>query len=154
MITNSKHSADFRKHPAGFTLIELMIVVAIIGIVTAIALPSYRDYVTRGKLNDAFSTLSDTRIKLEQFYQDNRTYAGACATGTNVPLPSSDNFTYTCPTLSSTAFIVQADGISAKGTGGFRYTIDQTNSKATTTVASGWSGSGSTCWVRTRGGAC
>ncbi len=58
----------------GFTLIELMIVVAIIGILSMIGIPAYNDYVTRGKLVDATSKLADMRIQLEQYYQDNRNY--------------------------------------------------------------------------------
>ena len=53
----------------GFTLIEIMIVVAIVAILSAIALPSYSDYVLRSKLPEAFSALSDQRIRLEQYYQ-------------------------------------------------------------------------------------
>ena len=62
----------------GFTLIELMIVVAIIGILAAVALPAYNDYVRRGKIANATSVLSMMRVQMEQYFQDNRTYVGAC----------------------------------------------------------------------------
>ncbi len=67
---------------AGFTLIEVMIVVAIIAILASIALPSYNDYVRRGQIQEAFGYLSDSRVKMEQYFQDNRNYGtaspGAC----------------------------------------------------------------------------
>ena len=75
----------------GFTLIELMIVVVVIGILSAIAMPAYTDYVKRGKAAEATATLADMRIKMEQFFQDNRTYiGGACA-----PTSTVKYFTYT-----------------------------------------------------------
>ena len=55
----------------GFTLIELMIVVAIIGILASIAIPQYSDYVKRGKAAEATSNLATLRIKMEQCFQDN-----------------------------------------------------------------------------------
>lgn len=139
----------------GFTLVELMIVVAIIGILSAVALPAYNDYVTRGKLAEAYSELATMRVKMEQYYQDNRTYDGACTVGTVAPLPTGKYFAYSCPSasLSNTTYIVQATGIAAQGTGGFTFTINQANTKATTAVPSGWTTSTS-CWVRGKGGSC
>lgn len=140
----------------GFTLVELMIVVAIVGILAAVALPSYRDYVTRGKLTEAPTELASLRVKLEQYFQDNRTYAGACATGTVAPLPTGKYFTYAC-TLTASTFTVTATGVAAQGTGDFTYTINQDNAKSSTvtgaSATSGWSGN-ATCWVTKKGSAC
>jgi len=78
------------KTQKGFTLIELMIVVVVIGILASIGIPAYNDYVTRGKLVEATSALSDGRIKMEQYFQDNRTYVGGtCPAATT-------RFTFNC----------------------------------------------------------
>lgn len=141
------------KAQQGFTLVELMIVIAIIGILSAIALPAYNDYVLRGKLTEAFSELATARVKLEQYYQDNRTYVGACTAGTVAPLPTGKYFTYTCPTLTASAFTVAATGIASQGTSSFTYTINQDSTRTTTSVPAGWNNTG-TCWVRRKDGTC
>lgn len=145
-----------KRAQSGFTLIELLIVVAIAGIIARIAIPAYTDYITRSKLSEAQSYLAAMRTKLEQYFLDQRTYVGACATNTVAPLPTSTEvkyFTYSCPTLTATTFTVQADGISGQGTGGFTFTINQLNAKATTAVPSGWTANAS-CWVTKKGGSC
>ena len=136
----------------GFTLIELMVTVAIVAILASIALPSYTDYVTRGRIPQATNNLATMRVKLEQYFQDNRTYAGACVAGTVAPLPTSDDFNYSCPTLTANTFAVVATGTGSMS--GFTYTIDEANTKTTTTVPSGWGSAPVACWVVKKGGAC
>ena len=78
----------------GFTLIELMIAVAIVAILVAVALPSYRDHILRGQLADARNLLSSTAARLEQFYQDNRNY-GSTGAACGLGMPTSATFTFT-----------------------------------------------------------
>ena len=138
----------------GFTLIEVMITVAVVAIIAAVALPSYIDYATRGKLVEAKTNLSDMRTRLEQYFLDNRAYPDACiayASGAppagNIYLPASiKNFAITCA-LTDTTYTVTATGL------GFVFTIDQTNAKKTTTVPSGWNTS-TACWVGRKNGDC
>lgn len=130
----------------GFTLIEMMIVVAIVGILASIALPAYDNYVRRGKIQEATSTLAANRVRLEQFFQDNRTYAGAVlSTG------GTKYFTYAFtdgPDIDS--YQITATGAAAEGMSGYSYTIDQNNTM--TSVAGGTVGA--TCWLLKKGGSC
>lgn len=134
----------------GFTLIELMIVVAIVSILASVALPAYNDYITRSKLTEAHGELAAMRTKLEQYFLDNRSYTGACAAGTVAPLPTGKYFTYNCPTLSDTQYTVQATGNAAQGMAGFAFTINEANVRATTGAPAGWS-TNPTCWIRQKG---
>jgi type IV pilus assembly protein PilE len=134
----------------GFTLIEIMIVVVIISILSAIAIPAYTDYVTRAKIMEAVSGLSAMQTRMEQCYQDAHTYSG-CAVCTTVPI--SDNFGFACTAATATAFTVTATGQGSVA--GFVYTVDEHNNKKTTSVASGWSQhSPDNCWVTRKGGIC
>ena len=138
----------------GFTLIELMIVVAIIGILAAIALPSYKDYVIRGKVQDAVSGLASKRIQAEQYFQDNRTYADVGAFTNPACLNdivTSQHFNFSCTAQTATAYTIQAIGKNTMA--GFTYTIDQNNARATTAASSDWSAN-ATCWVTHRDGSC
>jgi type IV pilus assembly protein PilE len=86
---------------AGFTLIELVIAVAIIGILAGVALPACQDYVRRSSLQPAFAELSDLRVKLKQFYQNNRNYGattvcGHDGTAQRINFNIGGAFAYTC----------------------------------------------------------
>lgn len=142
-----------KRMQAGFTLIEVMIVVAIVGVLTAIAVPAYGDYVKRGRITEAVSGLSDMRVKMEQFFQDNRTYVGACVAGTVAPLPANTTqFTFSCSSLSASAYTVSATGTSTMA--GFTYTVDQSNVRNTTALPTGWTGTNTNCWVIKKDGTC
>jgi type IV pilus assembly protein PilE len=147
---------------SGFTLLEVMVVTAIIAILAAIAVPAYDSYITRGKITEATSNLGGLRVQMEQFYQDNRKYNGATAGACGVAMPSGGNikyFTFSCSSSNAIGAGDQNYTITATGgiTGrdqtlaGFSYTIDQTNNK-TTTIASPastakWGTGNTTCWI-------
>lgn len=127
----------------GFTLIELMIVVAIVAILAAVALPAYQDYVRRGLIQEGTAALAQGRVTMEQWFQDNRSYAGAtCPT-------NSKNFNFTgCDAATATTYTLTATG---KGlVTGFSYTINQSNVRTSTT---NW-GNGATCWIMRKGDSC
>ncbi len=148
-----------RRLMRGFTLIEVMIVVAIIAILAMIALPSYRDYILRGQLVDATSALAAFRANMERFFQDNRTYAtvGAIKTPCDATIPvaqrTQGSFVITCTgTLDATNYTLLATGSGT--TNGFTYTVNQAGTRATTAVgAPGWNTS-TTCWVMKKGQTC
>jgi type IV pilus assembly protein PilE len=151
-----------RNLEAGFTLIELMVVVAIVAILASVALPYYNYYVIRGNIAEAVSTLSSERVLLEQYYQDNGTYGtgGACA----LTMPTAGQvkyFTYTCAATSSTGganddgYVITATGNAAYSMTGFSYTIDNNNNRTSNLTAAGWSNpTPNNCWAVKKGGLC
>ena len=116
-MMHARHTA--RSAARGFTLIELMIVVTILGILAAIALPAYNDYVRRSRIIEATTAMADARTRMERFYLDNRTYVGGCQDW------STKSFKVGCdgaPT--ATTYALKGEG-SANGMSGFEYTVNQ-----------------------------
>lgn len=134
---------------------ELLIVVVIAGVLASIAIPNYMNHTRRAHIAQATTHLADMRVKLEQYFQDSRTFVGACAAGTVAPLPANTTFwTYTCPgaTLTATTYTVTATGAGAMA--GFTYSINELNTRSSTvTGVTGWSGNAA-CWVIKKGGIC
>lgn len=144
-----------RGRHAGFTLIELMIAVAIVAIIAAVAYPQYTSYVQRSRLAEATGNLSTTRVRLEQFYQDNRNY-GATASVCGVAVPTGDFFDYSCnwgAGGTSQSFLLTATGKASANMSGFTFTVDHNNLQRTTAF-SGASGLPVNCWMRRQGQTC
>lgn len=148
------------KKQSGFTLIELMIAVAIVAILASVALPSYQQYLVRGRIPEATSQLAAKRVQMEQWFQDNRTYA-VTAPATNagsLDTTSSQYFDFSAldnggaDTRTGSGYTLFARG---KGPmTGFTYTINQANVRSTTVSGvSGWTGNAN-CWVTRKGGQC
>lgn len=137
----------------GVTLMELMVAVAIVGILAAVAVPQYKDYIRRGQLPEAFSGLSDFRIKMEQYYQDYRKYGTTnCADGTNAPAWNNFNpngskyFTYSCALSNSgQGYTLTATGATGTQANGHIYTVDFNNARTTTKFKNATVSK--TCWL-------
>lgn len=149
------------KAQSGFTLIELMIVIAIVGILTTIALPAYNEYILRSKLTEAFNALSESKVKMEQSFQDNRRYAtsaggAACPASATANASGLKYFTVACAVTAEAApvdefYTITATGVAGTPTALFTYTITPTT-KATTSTK--WGATSTTCWVAKAGGDC
>lgn len=125
-----------RRH-AGFTLIELLLVMTIIGILAAIAIPAWGSYTQRARLAAGVAVLKETKLRLEQFYAGNRSYAsgGACAVADFHD--AEGHFDITCTTAASgQQFTLTATGVGSSA--GFVYTINDAGVEGTAAVPSGW----------------
>jgi prepilin-type N-terminal cleavage/methylation domain-containing protein len=146
----------------GFTLIELMITVAIIGILARIALPSYLNYVTRAKLVSMTNRLAGLRTAMEQYYQDNRTYASVSS---SIVSPCSDatyiktyeNYYALSCTVGTNGLTFVATVTASSGSASpAAYTVNQLNTQATTAFPSSWGSlpTNASCWLMRKGDSC
>lgn len=78
-----------KKTQQGFTLIELMIVVAIIGILAAVALPAYQDYTVRAKVSELLLAASNAKVAVSEFAQSENTLTGS---GTGLTIPTDGQY--------------------------------------------------------------
>lgn len=138
-----------------------MITVAIVAILAAIALPSYREYILRGQIVDATNALAAMRADMERHFQDNRTYATANAfvppcSQTDAAKRTVGSFVLSCADaeLTATAFRLTATGSGPAS--GAVYRITQDNIRSTTGVptGSGWTATCDSAWIVKKGQAC
>jgi len=132
----------------GFTLIEILMAIAIMAILTSVALPSYTAYLQRSRVPAGLDALQSYFTRMEQRFQDSGSYAnaGACA----LALPTAANYTLSCTiTGGGTGYTATASGTGTLA--GYVYTINSTGTRATTAHPKGvpasscWSIKGATC---------
>lgn len=123
----------------GFTLIELMITVAVVAILAAIAFPSYQDSLRKSRRTDGKNALTQATANMERYYAEKNTYAtAAICGGTPVICPGScsgttcssteKNYTITLSALTATTFTVVAQPVGSQAVDG-KLSIDQNNIK-------------------------
>jgi len=118
----------------GFTLIELMIVVAIIGILAAVALPAYQDYTVRAKVSELMLAASGTRTAVSEKFQTDPSNTAGAGSGVTIPV------TGKVATASVTdAGLVTVTGSTASTSVGQAVTVTVTPAYNTTTGTITWS---------------
>jgi len=137
-----------RKPNSGVTLMELLVVIAVISILSAIAIPTYRSYVIRANRSDAKAALLSAAGALERCYTRFNSYKAAdgCTVTFNVPSPN-NNYTITAPTQAATEFslLATATGGQAKDTDCKNFTLSNTNVRGVTGTKSA---TPQECWGR------
>jgi type IV pilus assembly protein PilE len=143
---------------SGFTLIELMVAVAIVSILTAVALPLYSNYVLRSAVQEGVQALAADRVKMEQYFMDNRSYGTGAQCGSGVGAGKTidpavaGKFTMSCTLGDGGATYL----ISATGSGSlanFVYTVNEAGTMASRITKAGWPSDCPTSWA-VRPGAC
>jgi type IV pilus assembly protein PilE len=132
----------------GFTLIEIMITVAILAIVASVALPSYRAYIERSRLPAALDALNAIAAKMEQVFQDRNDGTYGPGPTCNIALGQAQDFVLSC-TPSGATFIATATGTGRMT--GYSYTVKETGLRQTTSHPKG---ANATCWTTKGGSAC
>lgn len=136
-----------RGSAGGFTLIELMIVIVIVGILAGVAYPGYQDYVERSRRADAKSLVLLTGQRLERCYANNATYDG-CVTA---PLDSTEGYYQasvatqsSAPTLYTVTVVALTSGPQINDTDCARFVLDQSGTRSAFDADDGETTG--TCW--------
>lgn len=142
---------------AGFTLIEVMVTVAILAILSAIAIPIYTNYVARSEVQNGVQGLALARTRMEQYFLDNRTYANGDECGATMPTDDDNpKFDIECaPDDEGTTYVITATGQTGTSMAGVVYTINQLNARTSNITKAGWDTGGSQpCWITRPGETC
>ncbi len=134
---------------SGFSLIELLLALGIASILAGIAMPIYREYTERTAISEAITQLQQLRLRLEQYYQDNRQYgATGKKTDCGITMPTGKYFDYTCTTENAAqAYTLKADGTKKKGMQEFIFTINEKGDERTESIPKGWGRAPLPCWI-------
>lgn len=131
-----------------FTLIEVMIVVAIVAILAAIAIPSYNEYIIRGRLVEMTNAMTTLQGDLQRYFNDNRTFANLPAPVVwpcTAPPSVANRYTLACVNIPAAApqperFLITGTGAATGPLNGFTFTLDSRGMQSTTAAPTGWVG--------------
>ena len=136
----------------GFTLVELMAVVAIIAILASIGYPAYTNYVLRGRIAEATSGLASRRVEMEQWFQDNRTYATSPRCTEEI---REGSFVFRASACDASTYTLEAAGAADGPMFGFRFTINERGTRTSDITRNGWANPNpNTCWATRPDGSC
>jgi type IV pilus assembly protein PilE len=138
----SKH----KRYLAGFSMIELMIVLVIIAILAAIAIPSYRQYVLRGHRTDATRALQDLASRQENYFFSNNRYPSSMSSINGSSSVAGPYFSVAIPSASSTDYTLRAtaQGTQMKDTSCASFSLNRAGQR--TALSTSGTDTTTSCW--------
>ena len=124
----------------GFTLLELLIAVAIVGILAAIAIPSYRHYIEQSNRTDAIHALTSLQLEQERYRTTNTTYASLAVLWGGTTTSDEGHYTIAITNVSATSYTITATATDAQASDTECATMTLAYSNGTTTKTP------ATCW--------